>query len=51
MNEVVAGVVVIALLALVLIVGVLASKGRFRGSVHGPGGAPASRVSGLRACG
>lgn len=50
MDEVVAGVVMIAVLALVVIVGVLASKGRFRGSLQGPGGVGAS-VEGERASG
>ncbi|MDP9442034.1 MAG: hypothetical protein M3P34_07650, partial [Actinomycetota bacterium] len=52
MNEVLAVVVALALLAVVVVVGVLAAGGRFRGEVRGPGGMGASvegeRRSGVR---
>lgn len=48
MDQVVAGVVVIALLGAVVVVAVAASRGGFRGDVRGPGGVGAS-VEGERA--
>jgi hypothetical protein len=42
MDAATAGVVVVAILAVVVVVGVARSRGWFRGEVHGPGGAGGS---------
>ncbi len=42
MDQALAGVVLVATLAVVVVVGVLASRGRFRGGVRGPGGVEAT---------
>ncbi|MGH9277299.1 MAG: hypothetical protein ACRD12_04235 [Acidimicrobiales bacterium] len=42
MDATVAAVIVVGILALVVLVGVVRSRGWFRGQVHGPGGSKAS---------
>ena len=42
MDATTAGVIVVAILALVVLVGIGQAKGWFRGEVHGPGGTRAS---------